>query len=44
MISDISNTTLIVAVGIDAFFINDNIKNSKDAYKSEQKDHNLAVE
>ena len=43
MILGTSNTTIIVSIGIDAFFINDNIGNSEDVCKSKRKDHNLAV-
>lgn len=44
MISGTFNITLIVLISIDVFFINDNIGNGRDTYRSKQKDHNLAVE
>lgn len=44
MIQDISNTTFIIPISIDIFLINNNIGNNKNAYKSKQKDYNLAME
>lgn len=43
MISGTFDITPIVPIRIDTFLIDENIENSENVYKSEQKNHNLAI-